>query len=78
MARQGPWDLRALTYYIGGQVNASTGSYFPDGHWIVFRLEDHRRYGFYRMSPDGGALHAILPLSNIKRRFVDWGPAQTG
>jgi hypothetical protein len=42
--------------------------------WIVFRLEDHGQYALYRMNPDGGALHAILPLSSFKPRYIDWGP----
>ena len=66
--------LRYLTHYQGGDVNAIAGSYSPDGQWIVFRLEDHGQYGLYRMRPDGGALHAILPLSSFKPRNIDWGP----
>jgi len=66
--------LRYLTHYQGGDVNAIAGSYSPDGQWIVFRLEDHGEYGLYRMRPDGGALHAILPLSSFKPRNIDWGP----
>src|SRR5262245_10577948 len=66
-------DLRYLTHYQGGELNAFTGGYSPNGQWIVFRLEDHGLYGLYRMRPDGGAMHAILPLSSFKPRFIDWG-----
>jgi Tol biopolymer transport system component len=70
-------DLHYLTHYQGGQVNAFVGGYSPDANWIVFRLEDHGRYGLYRMRPDGSNLHAILDLSSFKPRFIDWGPRTT-
>ncbi len=66
-------DLRQLTHYQGGQVNAFVGSYSPDGHWIVFRLNSNGSYGLYRMRPDGSALHPILGLSSFKPRFIAWG-----
>jgi Tol biopolymer transport system component len=65
---------RRLTDFAGGEVNAFTGSYSPDGRWIVLRLEDHGRFGLYRMRPDGERLRAILPLSDLRPRFIDWGP----
>jgi Tol biopolymer transport system component len=67
-------DEHLLTHFSGGQVNAFAGSYAPDGRWIVMRLEDHGRYGLYKMHPDGTHLRAILPLSNFAPRFIDWGP----
>jgi Tol biopolymer transport system component len=67
-------DLHYLTHYQGGQLNAFVGSYSPDGHWIVFRLESHGSHGLYRMRPDGSALHGILGLSSFKPRFIAWGP----
>jgi Tol biopolymer transport system component len=66
-------NLRYLTHYRGGAFNAFVGSYSPDGRWIVFRLEDHDRYGLYRMRPDGSGLHAILKFSSFKPRFIAWG-----
>ncbi len=66
-------DLRFVTHYTGGEVNAFFGSYSPDGSWIVFRLEDHGRYGLYKIRPDGTHLRAILPLSEFAPRFIDWG-----
>jgi Tol biopolymer transport system component len=66
-------DLRMLTHFEGGEVQALVGSYSPDGRWIVFRLEDHGRYGLYKMHPDGSHMRAILPLSSFKPRVIAWG-----
>ena len=65
---------RLLTHFSGGEVNAFAGSYSPDGHQIVFRLEDHGRFGLFTIRPDGTHLRAILPLSDLAPRFIDWGP----
>jgi Tol biopolymer transport system component len=66
--------LRYLTHFRDPQRRAYAGSYSPDGHWIVFRLEDHGRYALMRMWPDGSHRRVILPLSNFRPRFIDWGP----
>jgi Tol biopolymer transport system component len=65
---------RLLTHFSGGEVNAFAGSYSPDGREIVFRLEDHGRFGLFTVRPDGTHLRAILPLSEFAPRFIDWGP----
>jgi dipeptidyl aminopeptidase/acylaminoacyl peptidase len=67
--------LRYLTDFQSSALRAYVGSYSPDGNWIVFRLEDHGRYGLYRMHPDGSSVHPILRLSNFKPRAIDWGAA---
>jgi Tol biopolymer transport system component len=66
--------LRLLTHYEGGDVQAIVGSYSPDGHWIVFRLEDHGSFGLYKMRSDGSHMQVILPLSDFKPRLIAWGP----
>jgi Tol biopolymer transport system component len=63
-----------VTEYRGGEVNALVGSYSPNGRWIVFRLEDHGRFGLYKVRPDGSHLLPILGLSDFAARFIDWGP----
>jgi Tol biopolymer transport system component len=65
--------LRYITDLRSPDTRAYVGGYSPDGNWIVFRLEDHGRYALYRMRPDGGAKHVILPLSDFRPRGIDWG-----
>jgi Tol biopolymer transport system component len=70
--------LEHLTHYSGGQFGAYGGSYSPNGKWVVFRLTDftHLHYELCRMNTGGGAVHAILPFSSFRPRFIDWGPAE--
>lgn len=68
--------LQPLTHFTGGDRSAFTGLYSPDGHYIVFRLESGGQYGLYRMDTSGRAVHAILPLSDLKPRFIDWSSAR--
>lgn len=67
-------QLRFVTNYEGGDVNANVGSYSPDGRWIIFRLTDHGLFGLYKIHPDGSGLTAILPLSDFRPGFIAWGP----
>ena len=67
-------DLRLVTHYQGGTANAFVGSYSPDGRWIVFRLNENGLFGLFKIHPDGTHLRTILPLSNFRPRFIDWGP----
>jgi len=67
-------DLRYLTHYNAGGAAGFTGSYSPDGHWIVFRhqTKSTSTFGLFKIRPDGTqrALIAELPFAP---RFIDWG-----
>jgi Tol biopolymer transport system component len=66
--------LRLLTHYRGGEVNALTGSYSPDGRWIAYRFEDHGTFALAKLPADGhGRAQVILSLP-VAPRFIDWGP----
>jgi Tol biopolymer transport system component len=69
--------LRWLTHYTDPEVHAFVGGYSPDGRWIVFRLEDHGQYALMRMHPDGTHKRVILPLSDFRPRYIDWGSIPT-
>ena len=67
-------DLRYLTHYNAGGAAAFTGSYSPDGQWIVFRhqTKSTSTFGLFKMRPDGTrrTLIAELPFAP---RGIDWG-----
>jgi len=67
-------DLRYLTHYNAGGAAGFTGSYSPDGQWIVFRhqTKSTSTFGLFKIRPDGTqrALIAELPFAP---RFIDWG-----
>jgi Tol biopolymer transport system component len=66
-------DLRLLTHYRGGEVNALTGSYSPNGRWIAYRLEDHGKFALAKLPANGhGRAKVILSLP-VAPRFIDWG-----
>jgi Tol biopolymer transport system component len=67
-------DLQLVTHYRSLVRRAYVGSYSPNGCWIVFRLEEPGGYTLDRVHPDGTDLRVILPLSNFRPRFIDWGP----
>jgi Tol biopolymer transport system component len=72
--KPGGSDLRYLTHYHAGGAAAFTGSYSPDGQWIVFRhqTKSTATFGLFKIRPDGTrrALIAQLPFAP---RFIDWG-----
>jgi Tol biopolymer transport system component len=69
--------VRWLTHYTDPEVRGYVGGYSADGHWIVFRLEDHGKYALMRMHPDGTHKRVILPLSDFQPRGIDWGASST-
>ena len=67
-------QLRMLTTYEDEKRGAFSGSYSPDGRWIVFRVEnlDSQTFRLLKMRPDGThrTLIATLPFAP---RNMDWG-----
>jgi Tol biopolymer transport system component len=69
-------DLRMLTNFPdGSQFSAFAGSYSPDGHWIVLRIEDSQSgtSALYRVRPDGSHQQKIISIDGVTPRFIDWG-----
>jgi Tol biopolymer transport system component len=67
-------DLRYLTSYNAGGASAFTGSYSPDGQWIVFRhqTKSTSTFGLFKIRPDGTRRAQIAELP-FAPRFIDWG-----
>jgi Tol biopolymer transport system component len=72
-------DGTGLTYLTDWQtpdLRALAGTYSPDGRWIVYRQEDGDRSALMMIRADGrGKPRVILPFSEFRPRFIDWGPA---
>jgi len=68
-------DLRYLIHYHAGGAAAFTGSYSPDGQWIVFRhqTKSTATFGLFKIRPDGTrrALIAELPFAPRVHRLGD-------
>jgi Tol biopolymer transport system component len=69
-------DGTGLHYVTDLQTPSSrayVGSYSPNGDWIVFRLENGDGFALCVVRPDGHALRIVLPFSDFRPRFIDWG-----
>jgi Tol biopolymer transport system component len=64
--------LRDVTHLTGRDVGAFVGSYSPDGHWLVFRFEDHGAFSMRKIHPDGTGERTILDFPT-RCRGSDWG-----
>jgi Tol biopolymer transport system component len=64
--------LHQLTY-ASGDTAAISGSYSPNGRWIVYRRETPNGYSQWKMHPKGTDKTRIRRLS-IAPRSQDWGP----
>ncbi len=66
--------MRKLTHIKRSGVGAFSGSYSPDGRWIVFRIEngDTGTYRLMKMRPDGSDRTMIASLPAAPRG-IDWG-----
>jgi len=67
---------RALTHYTNGDANAFSGSFSPDGKWIVFRKEDAKGYHLSRIRPDGSGFRVISTDRAVPQRASSWGTAR--
>lgn len=71
-------DLKMLTNFAGEPVGAFAGSYSPDGHWVVYRLQGQAEgvFELWVVSPDGHG-RRMLGTFPFSPRFIDWGPRTT-
>jgi len=67
--------MRILTHIDRPGVGALSGTYSPDGRWLVFKItnDNNGTYRLMKMRPDGSdrTLVASLPA---EPRGIDWGP----
>ena len=64
--------LRLLTHYADGVTGAFAGSYSPDGHWIVYRLQNNGLFQLWKMNHEGGE-RRLIGTFPFAPRFIDWG-----
>lgn len=67
--------VRQLTH-ASGDVSAISGTYSPNGRWIVYRRETPSGYAQWKMHPDGTHKTLIRHLP-FAPRSQDWGPRPT-
>jgi Tol biopolymer transport system component len=68
-------SLRRLTHYRGGETNAVTGSYSPNGRWIAYRLATPDSVALWKIRPNGSSKQRIRAFEEAPR-YIDWGPTQ--
>ena len=66
--------LKYLTDNRTPDQRALAGGYSPNGKWIVFRQESGDQSALMVMRTGGQGMHAIIPFSDFRPRFIDWGP----
>ena len=61
---------------VTGKLGALTGTYSPNGRWIVIRVEnlDRESFRIFKMRPEGSPRTLITELTSSPR-FLDWGPS---
>jgi Tol biopolymer transport system component len=70
--------LRHVTHYTDASTRAYSGSFSPDGHWVVARLESSSGYALVRIRTHGGPVHTIRSSPDTAQTGSDWGAAVHG
>jgi hypothetical protein len=70
-------DPRPLTRYHDGRA-AFVGSYAPDGSALVVRLEHDAVFDIATIPANGGPSSLVRRFTDVKPRFLDWGPGPSG
>jgi Tol biopolymer transport system component len=68
--------LRFVTHFQSIDVYVGSGSYSPDGRWILFKTIRNQMYALWKVHPDGKDKTLIF-RSNVDIRSRDWGPVST-
>jgi Tol biopolymer transport system component len=65
--------LRFVTHFHGIHVYVSSGSYSPDGRWILFKTQRGDHYALWKVHPDGSH-QARIARFKFNPGTRDWGP----
>ncbi|HYT78499.1 MAG TPA: hypothetical protein VEQ37_04445 [Actinomycetota bacterium] len=68
--------LRFVTHFESIQVYVSSGSYSPDGRWILFKTQRGDRYALWKIHPDG-THQTLIARFKFNPGTRDWGPRPT-
>ena len=68
--------LRFLTHFQGINVYVSSGSYSPNGRWILFKTQRGDNYALWKIHPDGTRT-TLIARFNFNPGTRDWGPRPT-
>jgi Tol biopolymer transport system component len=68
--------LRFLTHFTGIHVYVSSGSYSPDGRWILFKTIRDGKYALWKIHPDGTG-KTLIARFKFNPGTRDWGPRPT-
>jgi Tol biopolymer transport system component len=65
--------LRFLTHYKGINIYVSSGSYSPDGRWILFKTARDDKYKLWKIHPNG-THKTLIARFKFNPSTRDWGP----
>jgi Tol biopolymer transport system component len=64
--------LRFLTHFQGIGVSVGSGSYSPDGRWILFKTQRGDNYALWKIHPDGTG-QTLIARFKFSPGTRDWG-----